>query len=281
MSASATIVSFLPIESCRLESLPKDTILLNTTEVLKILVYFRSDIASENWDALDNFQDPNNMWREWKIKFLNVVDTRAPLRTKRVRSKRSPWITSELKKRVHERDIMKLKAIRSKNPQDWGEFKRLRNKFNSDIRIVKESYYKQSFTENKNDSRSTWQTMNELTSRKSNTPSIKELIVTGVSINKSIACERRRISGGRFSPPKSSYFSGERNDRWKYVCVRRLINLLTWQMRLMNIFPQLARSFLIRSRRQLTVTKVVLNILISLTKDSVLLRQIAVKYFYY
>ena len=51
------------------------------------------------------------MWREWKIKFLNVVNTHAPLRTKRVRSKRSPWITSD------------LKAMRSKNPQDWGEFK--------------------------------------------------------------------------------------------------------------------------------------------------------------
>ena len=37
------------------------------------------------------------MWREWKIKFLNVVNTHAPLRTKRVRSKRSPWITSDLK----------------------------------------------------------------------------------------------------------------------------------------------------------------------------------------
>ena len=49
--------------------------------------------ASENWDGLDNFQDPNDMWREWKIKFLNVVDTHALLRTKRVRSKRSPWIT--------------------------------------------------------------------------------------------------------------------------------------------------------------------------------------------
>ena len=77
------------------------------------------------------------------------------------------------------RDIIKLKAIRSKNPQDWGKFKRLRNKVNSDIRIVKESYYKQWFTE-KN-----WQTINELTSRKSYTPSIKELIVSGVSINKS------------------------------------------------------------------------------------------------
>ena len=91
MLARVTIVSFLPIESCRLESLPKDTMLLNT-EVLKIFSrdYFRSIIASENWDGLDNFQDPNDMCREWKIKFLNVVDTRALLRTKQVCSKRSP-----------------------------------------------------------------------------------------------------------------------------------------------------------------------------------------------
>ena len=115
---------------------------------------------------------------------LNVVNTHTPFRTKRVRSERSPWITSELKKRMHEPDIMKLKAIRSKNPQDWGEFKRLRNKVNSNIKIAKESYYKQSFTEHKNDSRRTWQTKNELTSRKSNTSSIKELIVNDVPINK-------------------------------------------------------------------------------------------------
>ena len=47
--------------------------------------YFRSDIASENWDASDNFKKKNYMWREWKIKFLNVVDTHASLWTKRVR----------------------------------------------------------------------------------------------------------------------------------------------------------------------------------------------------
>ena len=52
--------------------------------------HFCSDIASQNWDVLDNFQDPNDMWREWKIKFLNVVNTHASLRTKWVRSKRSP-----------------------------------------------------------------------------------------------------------------------------------------------------------------------------------------------
>ena len=102
------------------------------------------------------------MWREWKIKFLNVVDTRALLRTKQVCSKRSAWITSELKKCMHEQGIMKLKAMHAKNLQDWGELKQLPNKVNSEIRIGKESYYKQSFTEHKNDSQRTWQTTNEL-----------------------------------------------------------------------------------------------------------------------
>ena len=119
---------------------------------------------------------------------------------------------------------MKLKVIRSKNPQDWGEFKRLRNKVNSDIRIVKESYYKQWFTE-KN-----WQTINELTSRKSYTPSIKELIVSGVAINKS----------GDLANAFNEHFY--------------------------TVDPKMANQI----RRQLPVIKVVLNILISVAKAKIL-----------
>ena len=62
------------------------------------------------------------------------------------------WITSELKKCMHEQGIMTLKAIHAKNLQDWSELKQLPNEVNSEIRIVKKSYYKQSFTEHKSDS---------------------------------------------------------------------------------------------------------------------------------
>ena len=157
------------------------------------------------------------------------------------RSKRSPWIISESKKHMHERDIIKLKAIHSKNPQDWGEFKRLHNKVNRDIRIVKESYYKQSFTENKNDSRRTWQTINELTSRKSKTPSIKELIANSVSIN------------------KSTDLANAFNEHFSTVGPK-----------LANQIPSAANG-----------DKSCLEYLNITTKDSVLLQQIAVKYFYY
>ena len=93
MSASANIVSFLLIESCRLEPFPKGTILL-ATEVLKISI-------------VTIFADPNDMWREWKIKFLNVVDTHALYEQSGSVKKDPKRITSELKKHMHEREIMK------------------------------------------------------------------------------------------------------------------------------------------------------------------------------
>jgi len=56
--------------------------------------------------------------------FLSVVDKHAPLRRMRVRARSSPRITSELKKRMHNRNILKLKVMKSKDPFDWMQFKK-------------------------------------------------------------------------------------------------------------------------------------------------------------
>ena len=77
---------------------------------------FRNDIASQKWDEINNFSNPNDMWSKWKCMLLSIVDKHAPLRTIRVRARCSPWITSELKKRMHNRNIPKIKAIRIRIP---------------------------------------------------------------------------------------------------------------------------------------------------------------------
>ena len=79
---------------------------------------FRSDIVHQNWQIMDNYDDPNDMWEVWKKLFLFCVDKHAPLRNKRVRPCKSPWITPQLKKRLHARDIRKLKATRSGDAHD-------------------------------------------------------------------------------------------------------------------------------------------------------------------
>ena len=67
---------------------------------------------------------------------LQIVDKHAPIHLKRVRSKNSPWITAGLKERMHNRDTLKIKAIKSNDPQDWANFKRMRNKVNTEIKAA-------------------------------------------------------------------------------------------------------------------------------------------------
>ncbi|CAH3185626.1 unnamed protein product, partial [Porites lobata] len=74
---------------------------------------FRNDICNENWEFLAPALDPNQMWTEWKTKFLQIVDKHAPIRIKRI------------------------KAIKSNDPHDWANFKRMRNKINTEIKTAK------------------------------------------------------------------------------------------------------------------------------------------------
>ena len=69
--------------------------------------------------------------------FLFCADKHAPLKTKRVRASESPWINSNLKQEMHKRDVLKMKAIRSKEPSHWANFKRRRNYVNGQIKKAK------------------------------------------------------------------------------------------------------------------------------------------------
>ena len=143
---------------------------------------FRNDMRQQNWDDILNYDDPNNMWHVWKDTFNNVAERHAPLQTKRVRVSKSPWITPELKQCMHERDVLKIKASRSNDPDDWKVFKRSRNLVNSEIKNAKALYYANALHENKNNLKKTWNIINELTSRKQYNSHVSELKVNGSSI---------------------------------------------------------------------------------------------------
>ena len=99
------------------------------------------------------------MWLQWKSLFASIVNKHAPLRAMRVCTRNSPWITSELKKRMHDQDILKIKASKSNDSNDWSLFKKQRNIVNSEIRLAKQAYYQNSFNKYMGDSKKTWKTL--------------------------------------------------------------------------------------------------------------------------
>ena len=98
---------------------------------------FRADISVQPWDELMGMENPNSMWLKWKSLFLEVCDKHAPFRTKRVRASRSPWINNDLKKMMYRRDRLTIIASRTKNPEDWTNFKKMRNQVNNGLKMQK------------------------------------------------------------------------------------------------------------------------------------------------
>ena len=143
-------------------------------------VSFRSDICSQNWDDIKTYDNPNEMWHVWKDKFNIVVEKHAPLRSKRVRASKSPWITPQLKQSMHEIDLLKIKATRSNEKT----IKRKRNAVNNEIKEIKRAYYLNEFRENENNSKQTWNIINELTSRKHCSSKIKEINLNSSTVNR-------------------------------------------------------------------------------------------------
>ena len=100
-----------------------------------------------------------------------------------VRPLKPPWITpSNLKKEMHKRDVLKMKAIRSIEASNWTNFKKHRNYVNGQIKRAKVTYYHNAFRVNEGDIRNTWRVVNEVTSLKTVNSLIKEIKINGASI---------------------------------------------------------------------------------------------------
>ena len=73
----------------------------------------------------------------------------------------------------------------SNDPRDWAKYKKLQHTINNNIKTSKASYYSNAFSQSKGNSRETGQTINELTSRRTNNTTAKELKLNGSIISNS------------------------------------------------------------------------------------------------
>ena len=85
-------------------------------------------------DIIGNCDTPDETIETWYNMFLPVANKHAPLRSKKVRNKKAPWLTSELRKLITNRDKLKRQAVISNDMAIWDKFKKERNKINNEIK---------------------------------------------------------------------------------------------------------------------------------------------------
>ena len=136
---------------------------------------FKKDLANADWESIMEIKNIHDMFFKWEKLFVSVLDKHAPIRQHKVRNKYAPHINTELKRKMTQRDFYKRKHRSSKDPQDWQEYKKLRNIVNREIDKAKKDYFMHKISEAQNDVKATWKVLNSALGRQSKTTSIQQL----------------------------------------------------------------------------------------------------------
>ena len=144
---------------------------------------FLLDLSKQPWDHVYFYADnPDSMWEIWRKLFTDVLDKHAPIQKKKIKSKKVPWITSEIKKLIISRDKLKRKAIITNLKIDWDNYKQARNETNSKIRQAKKDYYYNKISAEKQDPKAAWKTINTLIGKHIKPTKVNELVVNNTKL---------------------------------------------------------------------------------------------------
>ena len=132
---------------------------------------FCQDLNKVDWDipeiSLGNTVQRsfclNDLWSNFRSAFVRVADHHAPLIQKRVRGiNNCPWMTSDIKKDIRQRDYYLKKARKNNKDEDWLNYRSARNRVTNIIKKAKNMYNRKLVDDNSNDPKAFWKTIKNI-----------------------------------------------------------------------------------------------------------------------
>lgn len=106
-------------------------------------------------------------WESWSTQVKSIMDQHAPLKSHRVKKKRSnPWVNRGILLLIYKRDDLHKEAIRTKDPNTYNQYRKCRNRVVKEIHKAKKSYYTNEINQTKS-TKQMWKTLRGLLKSKS------------------------------------------------------------------------------------------------------------------
>ena len=120
------------------------------------------ELKEINWEPLYAYTDVNAAWCFIKDKLTTVFNRHAPFIEKRVKDRFSPWLSSEIRQQMNNRDKALRKARKTNKKTDLHFYKTLRNRCTNSIREAKTNCNKNLLAENSNNPSRFWKIIKEI-----------------------------------------------------------------------------------------------------------------------
>ena len=103
---------------------------------------FRNDIENLPFDQIKNVsQDTNEMWLIWKSFFIDTLNKHAPVTKITVQNNRLPYVTSDLKKLLRQRDYIGGKANKTGSKYLRQAFQQVRARANFELKKARRKFF--------------------------------------------------------------------------------------------------------------------------------------------
>ena len=140
---------------------------------------FVNDLKNVSLDETLEEKSTEKAYLLWVNKMRLLLDRHARVKKKRVRHRKSPWITVDVLNLIRERDKAKQTAKRLNTDSEWLKYKKLRNQVTSSVRKAKRKYITDSIKENVGNSSRMWKVLKELIPSSKVNTSIQKIVYEG------------------------------------------------------------------------------------------------------
>ena len=94
---------------------------------------FKQQIALIDWTEVYNCLDVNSAYGIFEEKYLEKLNAMAPFKKSQVRNRVTPWVSETTTDLMKERNQARMRAAESNLPEDWMNFRLLRNRCSAKI----------------------------------------------------------------------------------------------------------------------------------------------------
>ena len=138
---------------------------------------FIKDLNQVPWSVVDGVENVDVAVFLWEKLFSEIANEHAPLKIKRAKGSKTPWVTSKLAEMKRDKDYHLKKARSTNSTYHWGMYRKLRNYTNHEEKNLKSKYFCQIIEEAKGDSCEMWRAIKQVL------PSTKQSTVSSISEN--------------------------------------------------------------------------------------------------
>ena len=137
---------------------------------------FLSDLRMAHFDEIKNYtNDANEMWSLWKRLFTDILNKHAPINNLRIKGTNVPYITSDLKHMIRQRDYLKSKAVKTGSKLLYQAFLQVKSRVFFKLNKLRRDYYAKKIDETKGDMKKTWKVLKNAMNQDPKTNTIQKV----------------------------------------------------------------------------------------------------------